>query len=141
MRKFFGIYALAIAGGLAIWTMSTRVPFRVINGGVAQTIPARSIDPSTLLLVAVTLGVTVLLAAWFRERRLSRNADSRDQLSANVDDRLTRIEQTLESVAIEIERIGEMERFATKLLASRQAEMELRSPVPPTAPPRVITPH
>ena len=141
MRKFWGIWALATVGALAMWAMSARVPIRVINGAVVPTPPLLNIDPTNVVLVAVIVGVMALLGAWFRERRLSRNADSRDQLSASVDDRLARIEQTLESVAIEIERIGEMERFATKLLASRQAEMELRSPIPPTAPPRVITPH
>ena len=34
-------------------------------------------------------------------------------------DRLVRIEQTLDSVAIEVERISEAQRFATKLLADR----------------------
>jgi hypothetical protein len=138
MRKFFGIYALAMVAGFAIWTLSTRVPFRVINGAAVPTPPLLNIDPSTVGLVAVIVGVTALLGAWFRERRLSRNADSRDQLSASVDDRLARIEQTLEAVALEVERIGEMERFATKLLAARQTEMEPRVPA---APPRVITPH
>ena len=35
-------------------------------------------------------------------------------------DRLVHIEQTLDSVAIEVERISEAQRFATKLLADRE---------------------
>ncbi len=37
-------------------------------------------------------------------------------------DRLVRIEQTLDAVAIEVERISEAQRFATKLLAERVRE-------------------
>lgn len=42
-----------------------------------------------------------------------------------VMDRLLRIEQTLDSVAIEVERISEAQRFATKLLAERETTPSL----------------
>lgn len=42
-------------------------------------------------------------------------------LAAAADERLERIERAIESVAIEVERIGEMERFASKILAERAA--------------------
>lgn len=55
------------------------------------------------------------------------------------DTRLDRMERALDAIAIEIERLGEGQRFTTKLLAERE---RLQSPVaPPTSPPRVITPH
>ena len=38
-----------------------------------------------------------------------------------LNDRLLRIEQTLDSVAIEVERISEAQRLATKLLADQKA--------------------
>jgi len=45
----------------------------------------------------------------------------------------------LDAIAIEIERLGEGQRFTTKLLAERE---RMQSPVAPQAsPPRVITPH
>ena len=36
--------------------------------------------------------------------------------SANIDARLARVEQAVEAVAVEIERIGESQRFLTKVL-------------------------
>ena len=41
------------------------------------------------------------------------------ELSRDATDRLNRIEQAVESVAIEVERISEGQRFTTKLLAER----------------------
>lgn len=36
-----------------------------------------------------------------------------------IDDRLTRMEQSIEAIAVEMERVGEGQRFVTKLLAER----------------------
>jgi leucyl-tRNA synthetase len=59
--------------------------------------------------------------------------------------RLQRMEQAIESIAIEVERIGEAQRFATKLLSERQAEAVNRAasvPLPiPRREPGTITPH
>ena len=56
--------------------------------------------------------------------------------------RLQRIEQAVESIAIEVERIGEAQRFTTKLLAERD---HVGAHIPPAAPvrrePGTITPH
>jgi hypothetical protein len=57
-----------------------------------------------------------------------------------LESRLTRIEQIVESTAIEVERISEGQRFTTKLLAGQAGA------APPPAPParlpeRVITPR
>ena len=52
--------------------------------------------------------------------------------------RLDRIERALEAIAIEVERLGEGQRYATKLLAER---LPSSAPQPPSSPPRVITPH
>ena len=53
---------------------------------------------------------------------------------------LERIEQAIEAIAVEVERIGEAQRFSTKLLSERQPDAIVNraaaSPVP-----RVITPH
>jgi hypothetical protein len=57
--------------------------------------------------------------------------------------RLQRIEQAIESIAVEVERIGEAQRFTTKLLAEREP---VAGRVPAAAPlprrePGTITPH
>ena len=56
--------------------------------------------------------------------------------------RLQRIEQAIESIALEVERIGEAQRFTTKLLAEREP-VAARIPPAPSArrDPGVITPH
>jgi hypothetical protein len=59
--------------------------------------------------------------------------------------RLQRLEEAIESIAIEVERIGEAQRFATKLLTERP-EPAVNRAVPAPAPiarkaPGTITPH
>ena len=48
-----------------------------------------------------------------------------------LDERLTRIEQAVEAIAVEMERVGEGQRFVTRLLADRATP----SPQPSTLPP------
>ena len=42
-------------------------------------------------------------------------------LPSTVEERLARIEQAVESTAVEVERIGEGQRFVTRLLGDREA--------------------
>jgi hypothetical protein len=55
--------------------------------------------------------------------------------------RLQRMEQAIESIALEVERIGEAQRFTTKLLADRQPDAAARMAVLPRKEPGTITPH
>jgi hypothetical protein len=72
---------------------------------------------------------------WLKRPRPDVRLESLDQ---NV--RLERIESALEAIAVEIERLGEGQRFTTKLLAERDRLPQ--APVsPPSSPFRVITPH
>lgn len=48
--------------------------------------------------------------------------------TAQLEARLTRIEQIVESTALEVERIGEGNRFVTKLMAERQPDVALPRP-------------
>ena len=45
---------------------------------------------------------------------------------ARIEDRLARIEQAVDAIALEAERIAEGQRFATKLLSERTAESARR---------------
>ena len=68
--------------------------------------------------LAVTLPLVIALA-----RMMWRCGSRSTRMNPVVDDaRFTRLEQAVESVAIEIERIGEAQRFSAKLLAERQAD-------------------
>ena len=53
-------------------------------------------------------------------RRLDREP-SRPELPSDVAARLERMEQALDSISIEVERISEGQRFTTKLLAERNS--------------------
>jgi hypothetical protein len=68
-----------------------------------------------LMVVALVLGVPFV-------RALVRRMDAQ-QLNSGPDaqttERLMRIESAVESIAIEVERISEAQRFTTKLLAER----------------------
>jgi hypothetical protein len=55
------------------------------------------------------------------------------------DDHMSRLEQAVDAIALEVERISEGQRFTTKLLADRVAADRL--PVAPSAEPRQVTPH
>jgi len=70
--------------------------------------------------VAIGVGARLLLT------RAQRGADPRPKLE---DDRLQRLEEAIDAIAIEVERISEAQRFQTKLLAQRTegAEQKLIS--------------
>jgi hypothetical protein len=55
--------------------------------------------------------------------------------------RLQRIEQAIESIALEVERIGEAQRFTTKVLAEREPVAGRIPSAAPRREPGVITPH
>ena len=59
-----------------------------------------------------------------------KETERRPQLSEAQDDRLARLEQAVESIAIEVERISEGQRFTTKLLTDRAAADQARSALP-----------
>jgi hypothetical protein len=44
------------------------------------------------------------------------------------DDRMRRLEQAIDSIAVELERVGEGQRFVTKLLADRGRELDRSVP-------------
>ena len=89
--------------------------------------------------VAVVLGGAAFgfAALWLRAReKLIRYEHSGSHHSASDSERLERMERAIESVAIEVERLGESDRFAAQLLAGRA--MNLSADVKAG---RVITPH
>lgn len=78
-----------------------------------------------LMVIVLAIGIPLIRALtkrWEREPVASR-------LPAEVGSRLERIEQAVEAIAVEVERISEGQRFTTKLLSERSAE-----PVPVPAP-------
>ncbi len=71
-------------------------------------------------LAVTAIGVPIARAY---ARRLDREP-SRPELPADVAARLERMEQALDSISIEVERISEGQRFTTKLLAERNTGVQ-----------------
>lgn len=78
-------------------------------------------------IVAITsmvLGTATFVAmiAAFVHVRSRRNQGLDLNAAGRIEDRLTRIEQAVDAVAVEVERISEAQRFTTKLLSDQQRE-------------------
>ena len=80
-----------------------------------------------------------LVLAW--SRRIWHRGAPRPSVDVDDSPRLQRMEQAIESIAVEVERIGEAQRFTTKLLADRQPEAAARIGATPRREPGTITPH
>lgn len=83
---------------------------------------------------AIILAIGIPLARAYSRRM---DAEARNpRLPLEVTQRLERMEQTLDSVAIEIERISEGQRFTTRLLSEGRAgdPRQLQSPGSPDRP-------
>lgn len=73
-------------------------------------------------------------------RRLWHRGGPRPSVDIEESPRLQRMEQAIESIAVEVERIGEAQRFTTKLLTDRHPD-PARLAVPARREPGTITPH
>lgn len=82
-----------------------------------------------------TLGAATKIVLTLINRR--RPPAELPEQRAALDERLSRIEAIVEATALEVERIGEGQRFTTKLLQERG----LPSGAPLRAPGQSITPH
>ena len=63
-------------------------------------------------------------------RRIEGKAPAQGAIAPAADARLERMEQAIEAVAVEVERISEAQRFTTKLLAERGASPVLEGRKP-----------
>ena len=77
------------------------------------------VQPTEVAVVAIVFGTTAATVLSLARMRM-RSRENPDRLGdANVDERLYRIEQAVDAMAVEIERMAESQRFTTKLLAER----------------------
>ena len=89
-------------------------------------------------LFATTVGFAI---AWARARERALRAElTRQRLAPDAEARFDRLQQAVEAMAVEVERISEAQRFAAKLLAERTSPAA-GAAERPRAPERVITPH
>ncbi len=88
-------------------------PPRVVDNGVPEEVYALS----GLFMLIVLLPISVALA----RRIWRRNAATVTAFRREMGERLLRMEQALEATAIEVERIGEGQRFLTRLFTEAEA--------------------
>jgi hypothetical protein len=105
------------------------------------------VPPITFLailgLFATPAAIAFGVAWWSAKRELEIRRELGYQPLARQGADTSRLEQAVDAMAIEVERITEGQRFMTKLLAERvAAERAPRErPALPGSEPRVITPH
>ena len=88
-------------------------------------------------IVIVCGTISFVASLQFLRRYLELREQRRASLSADdLTTRLERIEQAVETTAVEVERIAEANRFMARLLSDSPG-----MPKPASTPPRVITPH
>jgi hypothetical protein len=103
-----------------------------------STVPARNYGPlSSRQLTAISvLGILFVAAPLaFAMARIAMRRFSHPpapQIPKDVSDRLERMEQGIEAVALEIERIGEGQRFVTQLMSDRARRAALPEGLPRT---------
>ena len=81
-----------------------------------------------MLLPAIVITVLGLPLVRVLARRLDRRDTAAAPALANIEERLGRLEAGVDSIAVEIERISEGQRFTTKLLAERTSEAGVSRP-------------
>ena len=99
------------------------VLFTLVNlAGIVFAAAAGEVAHTALHVVLSVLGAIVvkLLASTRNARRFGRTGESADpDAPGEFTDRLTNLEQSVDAVAIEIERIGEGQRFMTNFFAEK----------------------
>lgn len=71
-----------------------------------------------IVMVAAVIVLSPLARAF--ARRMERSRAGKNKLDSDSNEQLERIEQSIDAMAIEIERISEGQRFTTKLLSGRE---------------------
>jgi hypothetical protein len=95
---------------------STSFPGDFGRGGPMQSIPEAAMVITLAFFAMIVLCVIGWPLARAFGRRMDRNTARSGTVPNDVTERLTRIEQQVEAIAIEIERVSEGQRYSTKLL-------------------------
>jgi hypothetical protein len=99
------------------------------------------IDPE-IVIVPMVFGIpsfVIIARMWFKHKEKMATLSGHPESNPALDARLSRIEEAVETIAIEMERMGEGQRFVTKLLAERTGQLADGQKNAGTG--RVTTPH
>jgi hypothetical protein len=80
-----------------------------------------------MVIIVSTVAALVAIAGVAKFVFFRRPAKEKRSVLAKDDDRLRRLEEAVDAIAVEVERISEGQRFTTKLLAERVPELEARA--------------
>ena len=84
-------------------------------------IPPQAVEISKAFFGMLAVIIIGLPLARAFARRMDRRGGARDQSPSDLSPRLERIEQAIEAVAIEVERVSESQRYATKVMSELRA--------------------
>lgn len=102
------------------------------------------VDPGDwlpLIGVGMLAGTTILsIAGAYALGRSRRPELPKAQLDSDLAERVDRVERLMETMAVEIERLGEGQRFMIKIMSEKPAVLPAAAPGP-RSPERIITPH
>jgi hypothetical protein len=101
---------------------------------VEEPRPPQSGPPDEVFIIPVVFIIFVLFPLTIAyARRLWRRAPAAAAASPEIVERLGRLEQAVDTVALEVERIGEGQRFVSRLLADPSAARQLEALAAQTA--------
>jgi hypothetical protein len=118
-----GVQMARVQGDIA--TTQARIALKQgLPGGLPGVVVARPpwSNPALVIPTVSIVSLTLLLPlaiGW--ARRISRRAPPPPAISSDVMTRLERIEQAVDSIAIEVERVSEGQRFVTKIMTQKPA--------------------
>lgn len=105
---------------------------------VTTASPDPFLGPKEIMTIGSGMFILALPLVLVLARRLWVRGVPRTTTDLENSPRLQRMEQAIESIAVEVERIGEAQRFTTKLLAERQPDAMARLS---RKEPGTVTPH
>lgn len=95
--------------------------------GMTPQIPREAVDISIAFFVCVAAAIVLFPLMRSIGRILERRAMPPQRLDPEAASQLVRLEQALDAVAIEVERIAEGQRFTAKMLSDREKAAQLPS--------------
>jgi len=100
------------------------------------------VDPETIIVPSMIFipATVIMFRMWLSHKRQMMGLRPPESNSPAIEARLARIEQAVEVIAVEMERVGEGQRFVTRLLAAR-SPVRVASAASAVPSGQVNTPH
>lgn len=103
----------------AVMPLAELVPMAGATGSVVHAAMVSGGEVAIVAIIFGTIGSVLLPFVRAMARRVDGGSAHRQLPVGDITDRLDRIERAVESIALEVERVSEGQRFVTKLLAEK----------------------